>query len=186
MTPKTAPEIGGMGHSVKRKEDPRFIRGRGNYVDDIQLPGMLHLDIVRSPYAHAKIKSINTDKAMKVPGVLAVITGETLANYNLHWMPTLMSDTQMVLPTEKVMYQAQEVAAVIATDRYVAADGVEAVEVDYEPLPVVVDPFKAIEPGAPVLRTDKPDKNDNRIFHWEVGDRQGTDRAFSDAEVVVA
>src|SRR6516165_12620732 len=146
---------------------------------------MLHMDIVRSPFAHAKINGINAERAQKVPGVLAVITGETLAKYNLHWMPTLMSDTQMVLPTEKVMYQAQEVAAVIATDRYAAADGVEAVEVDYEPLPVVVDPFKALEPGAPVLRTDKPNKKDNRIFHWEVGDKQGTDRAFRDAAVTV-
>src|SRR3982751_157450 len=157
-TPRTSPEICGMGHSMKRKEDPRFIRGRGNYVDDIQLPGMLHMDIVRSPFAYAKIKSINTDRALKVPGVLAVITGETLAKYNLHWMPTLMSDTQMVLPTEKVMYQAQEVAAVIATDRYAAADGVEAVEVDYEPLPLVIDPKKARDRGADVLRTDKKDK----------------------------
>src|SRR4051812_13686484 len=175
-----------MGHSMKRKEDPRFIRGRGNYVDDIQLPGMLHMDIVRSPFAHAKIKSINAEKALKIPGVLAVITGETLAKYNLHWMPTLMSDTQMVLPTEKVMYQAQEVAAVIATDRYIAADGVEAVEVDYEPLPVVVDPFKALDPSAPVLRTDKKDKKDNRIFHWQAGDRAATDKAFAEADVTVA
>ena len=66
-----------MGHSMKRKEDPRFIRGKGNYVDDIKLPGMLYMDIVRSPYAHAKIKNIDTAKALKVPGVLAVITGET-------------------------------------------------------------------------------------------------------------
>jgi aerobic carbon-monoxide dehydrogenase large subunit len=174
-----------MGHSIKRKEDPRFIRGQGHYVDDIQLPGMLYLDIVRSPYAHARIKSINTERALKVPGVLAVITGETLAQYNLHWMPTLMSDTQMVLPTEKVMYQAQEVAGVIATDRYAAADGVDAVEVDYDPLPVVVDPFKALEPGAPVLRTDKKDKKDNHIFHWEVGNRQATDQAFAGADVKV-
>ena len=110
MEPRTTPEVGGMGHSMKRKEDPRLIRGRGNFVDDMQLPGMVYLDIVRSPFAHAKLKAINTDKALKVPGVLAVITGETLAKYNLHWMPTLMSDTQMVLPIEKVMYQAQEVA----------------------------------------------------------------------------
>jgi carbon-monoxide dehydrogenase large subunit len=184
-TPRTSPEIGGMGHSLKRKEDPRFIRGQGNYVDDVSLPGMLHMDIVRSPFAHARIKKIDTTAALKVPGVLAVITGETLAQFNLHWMPTLMSDTQMVLPTEKVMYQAQEVAAVIATDRYTAADGVAAVEVDYDPLPVVVDPFKALEPGAPVLRTDKKDKKDNRIFHWEVGDRAGTDQAFKDAAAVV-
>lgn len=185
MTLKTTPEVGGMGHSLKRKEDPRFLRGQGNYVDDIELPGMLYMDIVRSPFAHAKIKSIDSEKALAVPGVLAVITGETLEQYNLHWMPTLMSDTQMVLPTEKVMYQSQEVAAVIATDRYAAADGVEAVEVDYEPLPVVVDPFKAIEPDAPVLRTDKEGKTDNRIFHWEAGDREGTERAIQEADVVV-
>src|SRR5438477_900965 len=184
--PKTSQDVCGMGHSMKRKEDPRFLRGRGNYVDDIQLPGMLHTDIGRSPFAHAKIKSINSDKALKVPGVLAVITGETLAKKNLHWMPTLMSDTQMVLPTEKVMYQAQEVAAVIATDRYAAADGVEAVEVDYEPLPVVVDPFQALQPGAPVLRTDKKNKKANPIFNWEAGDRAATDKAFADADVVVA
>jgi len=140
MAPKTSPEVGGMGHSVKRKEDPRFIRGRGTYVDDVVLPGMLYLDIVRSPFAHAKIRKIDASKATAIPGVLAVITGETLAKYNLHWMPTLMSDTQMVLPVDKVMYQAQEVAAVLATDRYIAADGVEAVEIDYDPLPVVVDP----------------------------------------------
>ena len=183
--PRTSPEVGGMGHSVKRKEDPRFIRGKGTYVDDLQFPGMLYLDIVRSPYAHAKIKKIDTSKALAIPGVLAVITGRDLAQYNLHWMPTLMSDTQMVLPTEKVMYQAQEVAAVLAADRYVAADGVEAVEVDYEPLPVVVDAKKALEPGAPVLRTDKPGKTDNHIWHWQWGDRSATDRAFQEAEVTV-
>ena len=185
MTPRTTPEVGGMGHSLKRKEDPRFLRGQGNYVDDVVLPGMLHMDIVRSPYAHAKIKKIDTAAALKVPGVLAVITGETLAGFKLHWMPTLMSDTQMVLPTEKVMYQSQEVAAVVATDRYAAADGVEAVQVDYEPLPVVVDPWKAILPDAPVLRTDKPGKKDNRIFHWEVGDKAGTEAAFKQAEVTI-
>jgi aerobic carbon-monoxide dehydrogenase large subunit len=185
MSPKTTPEIGGMGHAVKRKEDPRFIRGKGTYVDDIQLPGMLYLDIVRSPYAHARITNIDASKALAIPGVLDVITGETLATYNLHWMPTLMSDTQMVLPVEKVMYQAQEVAAVLATDRYTAADGVAAVDVAYEPLPAVVDPFKALQPDAPVLRTDKPDKKDNHIFHWEVGDKAATDRAFREAEVTV-
>ena len=177
--PRTSKEVSGMGHSMKRKEDPRFIRGKGNYVDDIQLPGMLYMDIVRSPFAHAKIKSINSEKALKIPGVLAVITGETLKGFNLHWMPTLSSDTQMVLPVDKVMYQAQEVAAVIATSRYIAADGVEAVEVDYEQLPVVVDPFKALAPGAQVLRTDKKDKKDNLAFHWEAGDRAATDKAFA-------
>jgi aerobic carbon-monoxide dehydrogenase large subunit len=185
MEPRTTAAVCGMGHSMKRKEDPRFIRGQGHYVDDVKLPGMLHMDIVRSPFAHAKIKAIHTEKALAIPGVLAVITGETLKQYNLHWMPTLMSDTQMVLPVEKVMYQAQEVAAVIATDRYIAADGVEAVEVEYEPLPVVVDPKKALEPGATVLRTDKEGKQDNHIWHWETGDRAGTEKAFAEADVVV-
>ncbi len=184
-TPRTSVEIGGMGHSLKRKEDARFIRGQGTYVDDIVRPGMLYMDIVRSPYAHAKITSIDTERALAVPGVLAVITGETLKEFNLHWMPTLMSDTQMVLPVEKVMYVAQEVAAVIADSRYAAADGVEAVEVEYEPLTVVVDPFKALEPDAPVLRDDKEGQTDNRIFHWEAGDRDATDRAFEEADVTV-
>ena len=185
MSCKTPPEIGGMGHSVKRKEDARFIVGQGKFIDDFKIPGMLYMDIVRSPFAHAEIKNINTDKALKVPGVLAVITGETLKGYNLHWMPTFMSDTQMVLPVEKVMYQAQEVAAVIATSRYAAADGVEAVEVEYEMLEVVIDPFKALEKGAPILRTDKEDQKDNRIWHWEIGDKEATAKVFENAEVTV-
>ena len=183
--PMTSAAIGGMGHSMKRKEDPRFLQGKGNYVEDVNLPGMLWMDIVRSPYAHAKIVSIDASKALAIPGVLAVITGKDLEAYNLHWMPTLMSDTQMVLPVDKVMYQAQEVAAVIATDRYIAADGAAAVDVEYEELPVVVDPFKALLPDAPVLRTDKPGKTDNHIFHWEVGDAAVTDKAFAEADVVV-
>lgn len=185
MSCKTPPEIGGMGHSVKRKEDARFIVGQGKFIDDFKIPGMLYMDIVRSPFAHAEIKNINTDKALKVPGVLAVITGETLKGYNLHWMPTFMSDTQMVLPVEKVMYQAQEVAAVIATSRYAAADGVEAVEVEYEMLEVVIDPFKALEKGAPILRTDKEDQKDNLIWHWEIGDKEATAKVFENAEVTV-
>jgi len=177
-----SPEVHGLGHAIKRKEDPRFLQGKGTYVDDIKLPGMLYLDIVRSPYAHAKILSINTEKALKIPGVLAVITGKDLDKYGLAWMPTLMSDRQMVLPIDTVKYQAQEVAAVIATSRYAAADGVAAVEVEYEPLPVVVDPFKALEPGAPKVREDK---ESNHIWHWEVGDKAATERAFQEADVVV-
>jgi carbon-monoxide dehydrogenase large subunit len=169
---------------MKRKEDPRFIRGRGNYVDDIQLPGMLYMDIVRSPYAHARIKNIDTSKALKIPGVLAVIDGPTLEKYNLHWMPTISADTQMVLPTDEVMYQAQEVCAVIATERYIAADGADAVEVEYEPLPVMVDPLKSIAPGAPLLRKDKKDKKDNIAFHWEAGDRDQTEKALAACDVV--
>ena len=184
MTTRTPPEIGGMGHSIRRKEDPRFIRGKGSYVDDFKLPGMLHLDIVRSPMAHARIVSIDTEKALAVPGVLAVITGKDLEQYNLAWMPTLMGDTQMVLPVDTVKFDGQEVAAVLATDRYTAADGVAAVEVEYDPLPVVVDPFKALEPDATIVREDKDDKS-NHIWHWEVGDRERTDRAFRRSDVTV-
>ncbi|MEX2011661.1 MAG: molybdopterin cofactor-binding domain-containing protein, partial [Chloroflexota bacterium] len=185
--PQTTPEVGGMGHSVKRKEDPRFIRGAGKYIDDLVLPGMLWMDIVRSPYAHATIKGIDTSEALKVPGVLAVIVGADLEKAGLHWMPTLAGDKQMVLPTDTVMYQAQEVAAVVATSRYAAADGVAAVLVDYAPLPVVVDPKKALEKGAPVLRPDRAaDKQTNHIWHWESGDRAATDAALKDAEVTVS
>jgi len=176
---------GGYGRSVKRKEDPRFIRGRGNYVDDLKLPGMLYMDIVRSPYAHAKILNIDASKALALPGVLAVITGKDLDAYKLAWMPTLMSDTQMVLPVDRVVYQAQEVAAVIATERYIAADGVALVEVDYEPLPPVVDPYKALEPDSPLVRPDHADKQTNHIWHWESGDKARTDQLFDEAEVVV-
>jgi len=182
--PRTSAAIGGMGHSVKRKEDPRFIRGKGEYIDDVNLPGQLWLDIVRSPYAHATIKSIDASEALKIPGVLAVITGADLEKAGLHWMPTLAGDKQMVLPTTTVMYQAQEVAAVVATTKYIAADGVAAVLVDYEPLPVIVDPFKALEPDAFVLRPDRgPDKQNNHIWHWESGDRAATDADLAKADV---
>jgi carbon-monoxide dehydrogenase large subunit len=176
--------IGGYGQSVKRKEDPRFLRGKGTYVDDISLPGMLYMDITRSPFAHATITNINTQPALETPGVLAVITGKDLDAAGLAWMPTLMSDRQMVLPVDTVMYQSQEVAAVVADSRYAAADGAAAVEVDYEPLPVIVDPFKSLEPDAPILRPDRDIPN-NRIFHWEAGDATATEKAFAEAEVVV-
>ena len=150
----------GMGESRLRKEDARFIQGKGNYVDDIKLPAMLHMDIVRAPVAHARIKRINKEAALKIPGVIAVLTAEDLKPLKLHWMPTLAGDVQAVLADEKVHFQMQEVAVVIAEDRYAAADGVEAVEVEYEELPAVVDPFDALKPDAPVLREDLVGKNE--------------------------
>ena len=182
MIAKTSPEIGGMGHSIKRKEDLRFIQGKGNYVDDVHLPGMVYGHMVRSPYAHARLKSINSEKAKQLPGVLAIITGEDLAKANLAWMPTLFFDKQMVLATGKVLFQAQEVAFVVAQDRYTAADAAELVEVEYEELPVLVDPHKATDPSSPILREDREEKS-NHIFHWEVGDRAATDKAFQEAPV---
>jgi carbon-monoxide dehydrogenase large subunit len=173
----------GLGESYKRKEDARFIRGQGNYVDDVQLPGMLYGDIVRSPYAHALIKHIDISAALAVPGVLAVITGRDLDAAGLAWMPTLSADTEAVLALDRVHYQMQEVAFVVATSRYVAADGVEAVEVEYEPLPVLIDAKKARDPQAPLLRPDKKDRQPtNHIYHWETGDRAATDTAFAEAE----
>ncbi len=173
-----------VGQSVKRKEDPRFIQGRGNYLDDHVLPGMLYMSLVHSPHAHAKIVSIDTTKALEVPGVKAVITGEDLDAAGLSWIPTLAGDKQMVLGIGKVMYHYQEVAAVVAETREAAADGAAAVEVTYEPLPVVVDPYQAAEPDAPVLRDDREQRN-NHIFTWNVGDEDGTDRALAESEVVV-
>ena len=115
-----------------RKEDPRFIRGKGRYVDDVQLPGMLHLAILRSPVAHARIVSIDTSAAEAHPKVKAVVTGATLAEQGLAWMPTLSNDVQAVLATDKVRFQGQEVAFVVAEDRYAARDALELIDVEYE------------------------------------------------------
>ncbi len=187
-------KLEGVGCARKRKEDPRFIQGKGNYVDDLKLPGTVFGVVVRSPYAHARIKSINKDKALKLPGVLAVLTANDLKPLKLHWMPTLAGDVQAVLADEKVCFQYQEVAMVIAENRYIAADGADLVEVEYEELPAVVDPHKALEPNAPVIRDDIKDKKEagqgprrhhNHIFTWEVGDKAGTDKVFQSAEVTV-
>ncbi|MEE9160148.1 MAG: aerobic carbon-monoxide dehydrogenase large subunit [Gammaproteobacteria bacterium] len=187
-------KLAGIGCARKRKEDPRFIQGKGYYVDDVQLPDMLFGSIVRSPHAHARIKSINKEKALAVPGVHAVLTADDLKPLNLHWMPTLGSDVQAVLADEKVVFQMQEVAMVIADDRYIAADAVDLVEVEYEELPAIVDPHKSMDPGAPVIREDIAGKDeaghgkrthDNHIFTWEAGDKAATDAVFDNAEVTV-
>ncbi len=179
-------EIRGLGHSVRRVEDDRFIRGAGNYIDDIKLPGMLYMAILRSPYAHATLNGIDASRAQALPGVIAVVTGELMAQHNLAWMPTLSYDTQAVLATDKVRFQGQEVAAVVATDPYIAKDALELIDVDYEPLEPIVTPQRALEADAPIIRTDKEDQKDNHIYHWETGDKEATDKAFSDAELVVS
>jgi carbon-monoxide dehydrogenase large subunit len=185
MTAVEGEQTGWLGRSVKRKEDDRFIVGRGNYIEDIKLPRMLHMAILRSPYAHAKINSIDTSAATELPGVVAVVTGELLAEHKLAWMPTLSGDTQAVLATDKVRMQGQEVACVIAEDPYVAHDALELIVVDYDPLPVVTTPQAALEAGAPVIRDDKENQADNRIYHWEAGDADATERAFAAADKVV-
>ena len=191
-----AAALGGMGSKRKRVEDARFTQGKGNYVDDLKFPGMLHGDFVRSPYAHARVKSINTDAAMALDGVVAVLTAADLEPLGLHWMPTLAGDKQMVLADGKVLFQGQEVAYVIAKDRYIAADAVELVEVDYEELPVITDPFEALKTDT-VLREDLvgedgstpdgahgPRKHPNHIFTWEAGDKVATEQVLGEAEIV--
>ena len=184
MTALDEVKIGGLGASRRRVEDNRFIRGKGGYVDDIVLPGMLHMEILRSPVAHARINSIDISKAMAMPGVRLVLTGEMMAARNLAWMPTLSYDTQAVLATDKVRFQGQEVACVIADDPYIAKDGCQAIVVDYEPLPVIVNPNQSLADGAPLIRDDKVNQPSNVIYDWEVGDKEGTDRAFAEADVV--
>ena len=175
-----------VGHGrMLRKEDPRFIRGKGRFLDDVQLPGMLHLAILRSPLAHARIRSVDVSAAQAHPKVKLVITGEMLAQRNLAWMPTLAGDVQAVLATDKVRFQGQEVALVVAEDRYSARDALELIEVDYEPLPAVADVHKALDPSAPLIRDDLPGQNDNRCFDWETGDEEATAAVFARADVVV-
>ncbi len=181
----TVEAIGGIGQSVKRKEDDRLIQGRGNYVGDIALPRMLHLALLRSPVAHARIGAIDTEAAAAADGVVAVVTGKDLEAHNLAWMPTLSGDTQAVLATDKVRFQGQEVAAVVAESAHAAHDALELIEVDYEPLPPVVDPQVALEAGAPLIRDDKEGQEDNRCYEWEAGDAEATSRAFEDADAVV-
>src|SRR5436190_8948536 len=175
-TTEEAP-ISGYGR-MKRKEDPRFVRGQGRYIDDLKLPGMLHGAVLRSPLAHAKIVSIDTSAAQAHPKVRAVVTGADLAGLNLAWMPTMSNDTQAVLATDKVRFQGQEVAFVVANDRYAARDALELIEVEYEPLPAVVDVRTALAPGAPLIRDDRPQQTDNHCFDWETGDRAATAAAF--------
>nr|MDQ2876223.1 aerobic carbon-monoxide dehydrogenase large subunit [Actinomycetota bacterium] len=151
-----------------------------------QLPGMLHGAVLRSPLAHARIVSVDVESALAHPHVEAVITGEMLAARGLAWMPTLSGDVQAVLATEKVRYQGQEVAFVVARDRYSARDALELISVEYEPLPPVVDARRALDPGAPVIRDDRPGQADNHIFDWEAGDEAATAAAFAAADVVVA
>jgi aerobic carbon-monoxide dehydrogenase large subunit len=174
----------GFGRML-RKEDARFVRGHGNYVDDVKLPGMLYGAFLRSTFAHAKIISIDTSAAEAHPKVKAVITGKTLESLGLAWMPTMSYDTQAVMATDKVRFQGQEVAFVVAEDKYSARDALELIEVEYEELPPVMDAQRAMDPGTAVIRDDKEGKTDNHIFDWEAGDKEKCDAIFASADVVV-
>src|SRR5262249_17757421 len=169
----------------KRIDDDRFVAGEGNYLDDHVLPGMLHMAILRSPVAHARIRDIDTSAATALDGVVAVVTGEVLAGYGLAWVPTMSGGTQAVLATDKVRFQGQEIAAVVATDPYIAEDALEHIDVDYEILPAITSPQQALADGAPVIRDDKEDKADNLVYEWESGDEAATLAAFEQADRVV-
>lgn len=175
--------MNGFGR-MPRKEDARFVRGRGTFVDDVRLPGMLHAAVLRSPFAHARILSVDVTAAQAHPKVRAVLTGADLEERGLAWMPTLSHDRQAVLATDKVRFQGQEVAFVVAEDRYSARDALALIDVEYEPLEPVVDARTAL--NGPVIRDDLEGKRDNHIFDWEAGDATATDRVFEAADVVVA
>ncbi|TMA11708.1 MAG: xanthine dehydrogenase family protein molybdopterin-binding subunit [Deltaproteobacteria bacterium] len=175
-----------VGAKVKRREDPRLISGLAHYVDDIILPNTLHVAILRSPYAHARIKSIETDAALKQPGVVAVITGAEIrdkiglipvASDN----PSLRVPKHYVLAVDKVCYVGEGVVAAVAEDRYAARDALDLIRVDYEPLPAVSDPEKALAAGSPVIHSEWPD---NVAFRWSL--KQGNlAGAFKEAHKVV-
>ena len=175
-----------FGKSIKRREDPRFITGRGTYVDDVKLPGMTYAAFVRSPHAHAKIKAIDSARATKVPGVLAVYTGQDVRVGGLPcgWMlPGIKVPTRPALAQGKARYVGEPVAIVIGETAYAAKDGAEAVKVTYEALPGVSDGKKAHQKGAPQLFDEIPS---NECFYWTIGDKAATEAAFKSAATVVS
>jgi carbon-monoxide dehydrogenase large subunit len=179
-----------LGAPIKRTEDPRFITGKGRYLDDIKLQSMTHMAILRSPYAHANIGSVDTSAARKMPGVIAAFTGADIP-YNplpFAWpaggSAGIQNNVNMprVLATDSVKWTGEGVAAVVAETAEQAQDALEAIRVDWQPLPTVVDAEKATQPGAPQLHENAPN---NVVFEWTVGDRAGTDAAIANAEIVV-
>src|SRR5213594_397927 len=174
-----------VGKRIRRKEDPRLITGTATYVEDIQMPGMHHGAILRSPHAAAKIRSINVQRALEHPGVVAVFTGKDVESVGPvpcgASLPGLRVPHHAILAKDRVYFVGHPVAVVVATDRYIAADALDLIEVDYEPLPAVADPEKALEQGAPAVHPEWPD-NVAFTYHQEGGE---PDKAFAQAEVVV-
>ena len=185
--------VEGIGARVVRKEDKRFITGKGRYVDDIKLTGMTHAYFVRSPHAHAKVKGIDSSAALKMPGVVAVLTGKQLVddkvgNLICGWAITSKDGSPMkmgawpAMAPETVRFVGQAVAVVIAESKNLARDAAEAVVVDYEELPAVADMQAAIKAGAPQLHPEAPG---NQVYDWVIGDEGATDAAFAKAANVV-
>lgn len=177
-----------FGSGIKRREDPRLISGKAKYTDDMSLPGMAYMAIARSPYAHARIKSIDTAAAKAAPGVVAVFTGDDVEmNAPCAWLipdSNLKTPPHPVLAKGKVRYAGDAVAIVIAESRYQAQDAADLIRVEYEPLPAVVNPEEATKDGAPQLFDDVPN---NIAFRWVMssGD-EGVEKAFAEADMVVS
>ena len=174
-----------VGKRIRRQEDPRLITGTATYVDDIKMPGMHHACILRSPHGAAKIRSINIKPAQELPGVAAVFTGKDVEGVGPvpcgASLPGLRVPPHAILAKDRVYFIGHPVAVVVATDRYIAADALDLIEVDYQPLPAVTDPEKAIAAGAPAVHPEWPD-NTAFLYHQEGGDPE---KAFKEAEVVV-
>src|SRR5437763_4187236 len=174
-----------VGKRIRRKEDPRLITGAATYVDDIQMPGMHHACILRSPHAAARIRGLNVEAARQHPGVAAVFTGADIKGVGPvpcgASLPGLRVPAHTILATDRVYFVGHPVAVVVATDRYIAADAVDLIEVDYDPMPAVADPEKALAPGAPAVHPQWPD-NVAFTYHQEGGE---PDKAFAEAEVAV-
>jgi carbon-monoxide dehydrogenase large subunit len=177
-----------FGASIKRREDPQLITGEAHYIEDLKLPEMLHVAILRSPHAHVRITRINTDRASMAPGVVGVFTGKDFADLNplpCPWQAggvTNNVNTPRVLEIERVTHAGAGIAAVVAEDRYAAADALSLIEVEYQPLPAVVDPEKAVQPGAPQLHENAPN---NVCMDWSCGDREATEKALREADIVI-
>ena len=177
---------GYFGKPMKRVEDPRLIKGIATYVDDITLPGMLHAAVLRSPYAHARINNIKADAAKASPGVVGVFTGADV-NDKCGLVPCAspMPDSKIpkhsVLASDRVYFVGHPVAVVVAVDRYAARDALDFIEVDYDPLPVVSDPEKALEKDSPLTH---PEFRTNVAFTWSVANG-GLDAAFKRAHRVI-
>jgi carbon-monoxide dehydrogenase large subunit len=174
-----------VGKRIRRREDPRLITGTATYVDDIQMPGMHHACILRSPHGAAKIRSIDIQAAAGHPGVVAVFTGKDVAGVGPvpcgASLPGLRVPAHSILAKDRVYFVGHPVAVVVATDRYIAADALDLIEVDYEPVQAVADPEKALAQGAPAVHPEWPD-NIAFTYHQEGGDPE---KAFQEAEVVV-
>jgi carbon-monoxide dehydrogenase large subunit len=180
--------MGYVGQSVKRVEDPRFIQGKGSYVANLHIPGMVYLAIKRSPYGHAKIKRIDARKAKALPGVVGVFTGQDLLDGGCGalpcgWnVPDIKTPKRYALTIDKARHVGDGIAVVAAESPYIAADALDLIDVTYEPLKATIDARGSTEKGAPLVHDEI---ESNTSYLWALGDKAGSEKAFADAHKVV-